>query len=132
VAPELIPGVLYLTPRPNMKTRHLLLIAVLKSNGFNRVDSYVSDVSTKEARTHALGQLLSMNYFGNFVGSLTLGALLVFARYELVFGAVITVNCTCVLTTIYCMRESVAVVESDGTEVQSRCFRSAVYCFVYA
>jgi len=87
--------------------------------------SYISDVSSKQARTHTLGQLLSMNYFGYFIGSLAAGVLLSLAEFDFIFGAVILVNCACVLTTIFCMRESVAVVQSDSTEVQPRHFRSA-------
>jgi len=88
--------------------------------------SYISDLSSKKARTHTLGQLLSMNYFGYFIGSLAAGVLLSLAEFDFIFGAVILVNCACVLTTILCMRESVAVVQSDSNEVQSRRLRCAV------
>ena len=90
--------------------------------------SYISDVSSKQARTYTLGQLLSMNYFGYFIGSLVAGVLLALAEFDFIFGAVILVNCACVLTTIFCMRESVAVVDADSTEVTpSRRIRSEVY-----
>ena len=92
----------------------------------NAVGSYISDMSTKQARTHTLGQLLSMNYFGYFIGSLAAGVLLALAEFDFVFGTVILVNCAAVLTTIFCMRESVAVVMSDTAEFRSRHFRFAV------
>jgi len=76
-------------------------------------------VSSKQARTYTLGQLLSMNYFGYFIGSLAAGVLLALAEFDFIFGAVILVNCSCVLTTIFCMRESVALVQSDSIEVPS-------------
>ena len=83
-------------------------------------------MSSKKARTHTLGQLLSMNYFGYFIGSLAAGVLLALAEFDFIFGAVILVNCASVLTTIFCMRESVAVVQAESTELQSRQIRSAV------
>jgi len=73
-----------------------------------------------------LGQLLSMNYFGYFIGSLAAGVLLALAEFDFIFGAVILVNCASVLTTIFCMRESVAVVQPDTADVQSKQFRLAV------
>jgi len=82
-------------------------------------------VSSKKERTHTVGQLLSMSYFGYFIGSLAAGVLLALAEFDFIFGTVILVNCAAVLTTIFCMRESVAVVQSDGTEGQSTQFRSA-------
>ena len=73
-----------------------------------------------------MGQLLSMNYFGYFIGSLAAGVLLALAEFDFIFGAVILVNCASVLTTIFCMRESVAVVQPDTADVQSKQFRLAV------
>jgi len=67
-----------------------------------------------------------MNYFGYFIGSLAAGVLLSLAEFDFIFGAVILVNCASVLATIFCMRESVAVVQPDGTELRSTQFRSAV------
>jgi len=67
-----------------------------------------------------------MNYFGYFIGSLAAGVLLALAEFDFIFGAVILVNCASVLTTIFCMRESVAVVQAESTELQSRQIRSAV------
>ena len=84
-------------------------------------------MSTKQARTRTLGQLLSMNYFGYFIGSLAAGVLLALAEFDFVFGTVILVNCASVLTTIFCMRESVAVVMSDTAEFRSRHFRFAFH-----
>ena len=84
-------------------------------------------MTSKEDRTRVLGQLLSMNFFGNFVGSLALGVMLAFTGYELVFGAVITVTFACVPTTVLCMRESVADVKTESSEVQSGCIRSEVF-----
>lgn len=67
-----------------------------------------------------------MNYFGYFIGSLAAGVLLALAEFDFIFGAVILVNCASVLTTIFCMRESVAVVQPDTADVQSKQFRLAV------
>jgi len=96
------------------------------------VDSYISDVSSKQTRTHTLGQLLSMNYFGYFIGSLVAGLLLALAEFDFIFGAVILVNCSCVLTTIFCMRESVAIVDPDSKGVPSGHIRSVApyVCFL--
>jgi len=102
---------------------HVMLCYV---NITTAVASYIADMSSKQARTRTLGQLLSMNYFGYFIGCLAAGVLLALAEFDFIFGAVILVNCACVLTTIFCMRESVAVVLSNAADAQSKQFRSTI------
>ena len=84
-------------------------------------------MTSKQVRTRVLGQLLSMNYFGLFVGSLAVGVLFDITGYQLVFGAVLLVTCACLLTTVCWMSDSVAVVKSDSVDqVQSGRTRSDV------
>lgn len=53
------------------------------------VHSYVSDVSDKNTRTERLGRLLSMNFFGSFIGSLSVGVLMQLCTFYVVFFIVI-------------------------------------------
>lgn len=48
--------------------------------------SYVADVSSSDERTSRLGRLLSMNFFGYFVGTLAVGTLLSVAGFNEVRG----------------------------------------------
>lgn len=77
--------------------------------------SHVSDISSEETRTRKLGKLLSMNYFGYFVGSLLAGAVLEGAGFEVIFCLVIVFNCMCVFVTVLFMKESVPVCKSDSS-----------------
>ena len=68
--------------------------------------SYISDISSKDNRTERLGRLLSMNFFGYFVGSLLTGALLDNYGFDIIFCIVVFINAVCVLITVFFMQES--------------------------
>ena len=53
------------------------------------VHSYVSDISEKDTRTERLGRLLSMNFFGLFVGSFLVGLLVEKCSFYTIFTIVI-------------------------------------------
>ena len=68
--------------------------------------SYISDISSRENRTERLGRLLSMNFFGYFVGSLITGALLDNYGFDVIFCIVVFINIGCVIITVFFMQES--------------------------
>lgn len=77
--------------------------------------SYVSDISSEEMRTQKLGKLLSMNYFGYFVGSLLAGAVLESSGFDVVFCLVVIFNCLCVIVAVLFMHESVPPSKSESS-----------------
>ena len=81
--------------------------------------SYVSDISHREERTHRLGRLLAMNFFGYFVGSLIAGGLLEISGYELIFYLVITTNLFIITITISCMPESLPEHSTSGDKIKT-------------
>ncbi len=86
--------------------------------------SYVTDLTTNEARTRVLGRLLGMNYFGYFVGSILGGGLLDVVDFDIVFCVAIFVMGLCVFacalfmqngTHHYVASESSSSIEEDPT-----------------
>lgn len=77
--------------------------------------SYVSDISSEEMRTQKLGKLLSMNYFGYFIGSLLAGAVLERSGFDVVFCLVVIFNCLCVIIAVLFMNESVPPSKSESS-----------------
>ncbi len=73
--------------------------------------SYISDISSKDNRTERLGRLLSMNFFGYFVGSLITGVLLDSFGFDIIFCVVVFINGLCVLITVFFMQESLPTPE---------------------
>ena len=69
--------------------------------------SYVSDTSENEERTKRLGKLLAMNFFGYFLGSLLVGALLEICTFDVIFCAVVFVECFCIIITVLWMKDSI-------------------------
>jgi len=67
--------------------------------------SYISDISTPETRTERLGRLISMSYFGCFVGSLLVGVLLEMTSFRVVFSCVILVNVVCIICTVFFLKD---------------------------
>lgn len=58
------------------------------------------DVAPRAQRTKKIGRLLSMNYFGFFVGSMTAGGLLEFHGFYVIFGAVLVLHCASALVAV--------------------------------
>ena len=86
--------------------------------------SYISDISSRNNRTERLGRLLSMNFFGYFVGSLITGALLENYGFDIIFCIVVFINAGCVLVTVFFMQESLPTPDitpatSPGSEIPS-------------
>ncbi|ESO06645.1 hypothetical protein HELRODRAFT_160835 [Helobdella robusta] len=78
------------------------------------VHSYVSDTNTRSARTEKLGRLLSMNFFGLFIGSLLVGLLLEGFEFDIVFVVVILLYLVCLaFAYLFMMKKS----QSDDDDV---------------
>ena len=67
--------------------------------------SYAADISDKDSRTQKLGKLLSMNFFGYFIGSLISGALLDAFTFDVIFVVVVAILSIVVLITLAFMKE---------------------------
>jgi len=65
--------------------------------------SYTCDRSPKEKRTQKIGKLLSMNYFGYFIGSLSAGALLEVYGFGTIFSSVFVLNVVCIVLVLMFM-----------------------------
>ena len=79
--------------------------------------SYMSDVTSREERTQKLGQLLAMNYFGYFAGSLLAGALLGYTTYDVIFCVVVIIMALAVTIGLLLLRESLpqaVIIDSDA------------------
>ena len=89
----------------------LVLVAAAIRGGFGKsavltmaLYSYVCDGSSHEDRTKNIGRLLSMNYFGYFVGSLTAGGLLEVYGFDVIFGGVLVVDALCIVVAVVYMK----------------------------
>ena len=69
--------------------------------------SYVADQTANEMRTRIFGRLLSMNFFGCFIGSFLGGALLDFFDFSIVFCFAIFTMCVCVFVCALFMKENI-------------------------
>ena len=88
----------------------LVLVGAAIRGGFGRsavltmaLYSYVCDRSTKETRTKKIGRLMSMNYFGYFVGSLTAGGMLEIYGFDIIFCIVTILDAVCIVIVIVFM-----------------------------
>ena len=104
-----------LTDKNGLSLLPLVLVGAAIRGAFGKsavmtmaLHSYVSDISDEKSRTQKLGKLLSMNYFGYFVGSLLAGALLDVSGFDVIFCFVVVFNCLCVLLAVIFMKESVS------------------------
>ena len=85
--------------------------------------SYVSDVTSKEDRTQKLGQLLAMNYFGYFAGSLLAGALLGYTTYDVIFCVVVLIMALAVVVGLLLMKESLpqaSIIDSTDASLKEK------------
>jgi len=62
-----------------------------------------------------LSKILSMSFFGYFLGSMMAGVLLQFTDFAFVFAAVILFNAICIFLTVVFMKESVATESNSNT-----------------
>jgi hypothetical protein len=83
--------------------------------------SYVCDVAPRAQRTQKIGRLMSMNYFGFFVGSMTAGALLEFHGFYVIFAAVLVLQIACAVVAVRYLKtnEQIAAdrLEADDSRV---------------
>jgi len=66
--------------------------------------SYICDVAPRAQRTQKIGRLMSMSYFGFFVGSMTAGGLLEFHGFYVIFSAVLVLQIACCLVAVFYLK----------------------------
>ena len=81
--------------------------------------SYIADMTSENARTRRLGRLLAMNYFGYFVGSLSVGLVMSTAGYDKVFIIVIMLSALCVFLAVFGMYDNTTGNDDTDSDVSS-------------
>lgn len=61
-------------------------------------------MAPRAQRTQKIGRLMSMNYFGFFVGSMTAGGLLEFHGFYVIFSAVLVLQISCSLVAFFFLK----------------------------
>lgn len=129
---SVLAGILYLFSMATSETEGpiitLVLLGAAVRGGFGRsavitmaLYSYVCDQSVCDKRTQNIGRLLSMNYFGYFVGSLGAGAILEICGFDVIFILVTIINVICIAIVIVFMKskDGQKVVEDVATPSSS-------------
>lgn len=129
---SVLAGILYLFSMATSETEGpiiaLVLLGAAVRGGFGRsavitmaLYSYVCDQSVCEKRTQNIGRLLSMNYFGYFVGSLGAGAILEISGFDVIFILVTIINVICIVIVIVFMKakDGMKTVDEAATPVSS-------------